>query len=132
MTPDIYRIKGIEPLQLAVMPRPRGGDSLANEIQGLFRSGISTIVSMLEQQEARELELGNEEALCHDYGISFISFPVRDRGVPLTFQSLDALVAVIIEQLKAKRQVAIHCRAGIGRSGLLAGCVLTSLGRLCG
>jgi len=51
MPPDIFWIKAAGRGRLAVMPRPRGGDWLEDEILHLKRSGIGTLVSMLTPEE---------------------------------------------------------------------------------
>jgi protein-tyrosine phosphatase len=128
LQPDIYWLREIEGVRLAIMPRPRNGEWLADEISGFRRAGIDTVVSLLEPQEVRELCLGDEPSLCEAAGIQFVSFPVPDRGVPSSPAAFARLVGTLVRQLRSGNVVAIHCRAGIGRSGLLAGCVLGSLG----
>ena len=47
MNTEIYWIKAAGPGKLAVMPRPRGGDWLEDEIRGLKRFGVDILVSLL-------------------------------------------------------------------------------------
>lgn len=82
MQVKIYWISGIESGRLGIMPRPRGGDWLDDEIRSLKSSGIDALVSLLESGEAAELEIAEEEALCMAHGISYLSFPIPDRDVP--------------------------------------------------
>jgi len=128
MAPEIYWVRDIEPLRLAIMPRPRAGDWLPDEVAGWHSSGVSIVVSLLEDHEARELDLLNEQKLCEEQGINFISYPISDRGVPNSHQEARELVQALIGQLRSGAALAIHCRAGIGRSSLIAGCVLSLLG----
>jgi protein-tyrosine phosphatase len=128
LQPDIYWLREIEGVRLAIMPRPRNGEWLADEIAGFRRAGIDTVVSLLEGQEARELGLGDEQSLCEGADMTYVSFPIPDRGVPGSAAAFAPLVGTLVLQLRSGDAVAIHCRAGIGRSGLLAGCVLGSLG----
>ncbi|MDH7974602.1 protein-tyrosine phosphatase family protein [Sphingomonas sp. AR_OL41] len=65
--------------------------------------------------------------LCRTAGIDFISFPIPDRGVPESRAEARALVEAISAR-GTKHAVAIHCRAGIGRSSLIAGMVLVLAG----
>ena len=53
---------------------------------------------------------------------------LTDRGVPSSPAAFAPLVGTLVRQLRSGESVANHCRAGIGRSGLLAGCVLGSVG----
>jgi protein-tyrosine phosphatase len=128
MQPDIYWIHDIKPLRLALMPRPRAGDWLEDEISGWRRSGVDIVVSLLEHHEVRDLGLDDEQLLCQRAGIEFISFPIQDRGVPTSRHEAVHLVTDLAIRAKTGSGVAIHCRAGIGRSGLIAGCVLFRLG----
>ena len=46
--------------QLAIVPRPRGGDWLEDEMDALREAGIDVVVSMLQENEASELGLQSE------------------------------------------------------------------------
>src|ERR1700733_6459040 len=82
LQPDVYWVRALEGVRLALMPRPRGGEYLADEIEGLTRLGVETVVSLLEPHEIRELDLAQAESLCVAAILQFISFPIPDRGVP--------------------------------------------------
>lgn len=127
MTPETYWIP-ISVGRLAIMARPRAGEWLRDEIDGWRKVGIETVVSLLEASEVRELQLGDEVSCCEASGIEFISFPIRDRGVPTSTPNTRALIKGLASKLQAGSSVAIHCRAGIGRSSLIAACVLQTLG----
>ena len=60
MKADIYWIDQLAPHRLAIMPRPRGGDWLEDEIRSLRLEGVDVLVSLLTETEARELELDSE------------------------------------------------------------------------
>jgi protein-tyrosine phosphatase len=126
--PELYWIREVAPLRLTQMPRPRSGDGLSDEIAGWQRAGINTVVSLLEHDEVRELELEDEPLFCAYYGIEFLALPTPDAGTPHSLQDTSALVDELVDRLHRKQGVAIHCRAGIGRSGLLSACVLLRLG----
>jgi hypothetical protein len=55
LQPDVYWLHEIEGVRLAIMPRPRSGEWLADEIAGYQRLGVQTIVSLLESNEVRDL-----------------------------------------------------------------------------
>jgi len=128
MVSDLRWVEDIGPHRLAVGPRPRGGVWLADEVAGWRAAGIDSVVSLIEGSEEIELELEQESLLCRSRGIEFISFPIPDRGIPTSPDAAAALVDWVVFDLRRGRSVAIHCRAGIGRTGLVAGCVLSALG----
>jgi len=120
MASDIYWIEHPFAQRLAITARPRAGDWIEDEIDHWHLEGIGLVVSLLEPDEAAELGLQRERALCLACGIDFLSFPIPDRGVP---DRHDALT--FLRQVRgAGKPVAFHCRAGIGRSSLMAASLL--------
>ena len=87
------------------------------------------VVSLLEPDEAAQLVLEDEAAAAALGGIAFRAFPIPDRDVPSSKESVATLAGEILVALEAGRSVAIHCRQGIGRSGLIAGAVLVAMGK---
>ena len=128
MNPDLFWIPGPWPGQLAVVTRPRACDWLEDEVVGWKRAGLDVIVSLLEDDEATQLELADESAAARSRGIRFISFPIPDRGVPDSLPAAIELLKEIAKVLGEGKNVAIHCRQGIGRSGMVASGVLVLSG----
>jgi protein-tyrosine phosphatase len=89
--------------------------------------GLEIVVSLLEREEIFELGLQRESELCRARGIEFVSFPIPDRGVPETRQALE-IANSIANDIANGRSIAIHCRAGIGRSSLIAACAMICSG----
>jgi protein-tyrosine phosphatase len=125
---DIYPLREFEGVALAIMPRPRAGDWLEDEISSWQTAGIRTVVSLLEAHEVAELGLTEEARLCSARGIEFVSFPIPDRGVPASYGALNNLVATLVPKVKGGHMVAVHCRAGIGRSSVVAAGILLRSG----
>ena len=128
MNTQLYWIEGPWPGRLAISPRPRGGEWLNDEIDGWSQSGIDVVVSLLTCDEMRDLDLNEEAELCRAHGISFISFPIDDLSVPGSRSAVLNLVSEIERLLVEGHRIVIHCRGGIGRSGLLAASLLVSSG----
>src|SRR4051812_41827294 len=82
MQVKLYWISGVEAGRLGIMPRPRGGEWLEDEILSLKASGVDVVVSLLEKEEIAELDIAAEQILCEANGILFFSFPIVDRNVP--------------------------------------------------
>jgi protein-tyrosine phosphatase len=128
LQPTLYWIEAAVPLRLAVMSRPRGDDDLREEVAGLAAAGVDTLVSLLEPSEVRELGLRMAQQHCEALGLCFVSFPIPDRGVPKPAQPFVSLVQMLRRRLVSGAHVAVHCRAGIGRSGLLVASLLVAVG----
>lgn len=125
MHSTLYWIDAPGPLRLAIMARPRAGDWLEDEIAHWRDSGVGVVVSLLERDEVEDLELQREAMLCPQSGIEFRSFPIPDRGLPAdTGEALRFAASVAA----AGKPVAVHCRAGIGRSSLMAAAMLVAHG----
>jgi len=111
-----------------VASRPRGGDWLEDEINSWRQAGLDVVVSLLEKDEATQFELGHEGDVAKLNSVRFISFPIPDRGVPASTREALSLFATIATTLEQGKNVAVHCRQGIGRSGLIAAGVLLTSG----
>jgi hypothetical protein len=128
LQPSLQWVHEIAPHRLAIMPRPRGGEDLEAEVMSWRDAGLDMVVSLLEPHEADDLHLRMESSLCARYSISFYSHPIEDRGTPLSRRDTSEFVEQLHAALVAGKAVAIHCRAGIGRTGLIAGCLLNLIG----
>jgi protein-tyrosine phosphatase len=120
MNPDLFWVSGPWRGKLAIAARPRGGDWLEDEAGGWQRAGVDLVVSLLEQEEAAQLELVREGDISESRNLRFISFPIPDRGVPASRPAAISLLRRVVEVLEEGKNVVVHCRQGVGRSGLVA------------
>ena len=111
---------------LWMMHMPRS-DHLADDPAQLRAMGVDHVVSLLEPREAERLGLSGEPAACEAARLEFRSFPIADFGVPEEDAFRD-LVEDLRGQLAAGAGVLVHCRGGIGRSGLLVCCLVADKG----
>jgi protein-tyrosine phosphatase len=114
--------------RLAILPRPRGYDWLSDDIAAARRAGVDVIVSALTESESQELGLSEEAKCCTESAIEFLSFPIEDRSLPDSERTLGAFLDSLDERMEQRKSVAIHCRAGIGRSSMLCACLLVRQG----
>jgi protein-tyrosine phosphatase len=128
MRSELHWIEGPWSGRLAIMPRPRGGDWLEDEIASWRRLGIDVIVSTLTTEENSELDLTGEREVCEGGKIAFVSFPIEDRGTPSSRSATLELVRRLGQELSSGKKIAIYCRQGVGRSALLAACILAANG----
>lgn len=113
--------------QLAIVPRPRGGDWLDDEMTALRRAGIDIVVSMIEKDEAAELGLDREEEASVRAGMAFVNFPIRDRGVP-DLQKFNRFLVRLEESLSQGKGIGVHCRGCIGRASVVTASLLIRSG----
>jgi len=111
----------------AIMPKP-SGEWLSEDVSCLKAAGFGMIVSLLEAQEARELGLVEEGRACSAVGLEFLHFPIADRGIPESRLHFENLVSELFVKINSGISIAIHCRAGIGRSGMVAAALLINDG----
>ncbi|HZS77309.1 MAG TPA: protein-tyrosine phosphatase family protein [Ktedonobacteraceae bacterium] len=114
--------------KLSIVPRPRGGDWLIDEIKALHEAGVDVFVSLLTPLEVSEFDLAEEATLCSQQGMLYFSFPIPDQSVPAfaepTFAFLEQLKSFLMEG----KHIAFHCRQGLGRSALMAAALLVLSG----
>lgn len=114
--------------RLGVMPRPRGGDWLDDEVRALGEQGVGVLASLLRPEEAKELDLHAEAAACAAAGIRFVNHPVPDRGIPGSATAFRETVEALAIELEQDATVVVHCRQGIGRASMLAVGILAARG----
>jgi protein-tyrosine phosphatase len=118
----------VEGLRLGIMPRPRGNDWLADDLRMLRQARVDVVVSALTTSENEELGLTSEERECTQAGLVFVSFPIEDRSLPADSAKFDSLIEHLLQCSRKGKAVAVHCRAGIGRSSLIAASILVKTG----
>ena len=128
MRATLFWIEGPWTGRLAIAPRPRGGDWLEDEVRAWQQSDLDLVVSLLTPEEVAELDLAKEERWCQVYGIQFYAFPIPDMGIPESRKASVALIRQLDHALTEGKNMVVHCRQGIGRSGLVAACLLMASG----
>ena len=124
----LHWVDGPWPGKLALAARPRGGEWLEDEITSWQREGVNTVFSLLTDEEERDLDIASEEAEAKAHSMKFISYPIPDRQVPDSEANLGKALQKLEAELAAGRNVVLHCRQGIGRTGLVAACLLLTKG----
>ena len=92
------------------------------------RAGVDTVLSLLTEHEEEDLGLENEAAAVHGHEMRFRSFPIEDRQVPRSPSELAKTIEDLECDLSDGKNLVIHCRQGVGRSGLVGACLMIAAG----
>jgi atypical dual specificity phosphatase len=105
----------VEKPLLAALARPGSPEDL----QWLRQQGIEVLVSLTEEPPYRDWT--------NDAGLLVYHEPLEDMEPP-TQEQLDRCVSAITRALAKNLAVAVHCGAGLGRTGVVLAAYLVSCG----
>ncbi|MFK7834768.1 MAG: hypothetical protein AB8B60_00980 [Sulfitobacter sp.] len=90
-------------------------------------AGVTCVLSMLPRDEADLLGMAEEADMCAARGLVFLNHPICDFGLP-EIEVFAPLIQDLRTRLRKGHGIAVHCRAGIGRSGMAVSSLLIALG----
>ena len=108
------------PRQLLAGEHPAGSNETATRarLASLAAAGVGAFIDL-----TREEEFDSYQGLLPP-GTPYRRHPIPDHGLPRDAAQMGAILADIRAEIAAGRCVYLHCRAGIGRTGMAAGCLL--------
>lgn len=89
---------------------------------------VDVLVTLLEAQEMPQLQIADLLQEVEQYRMRSLWFPIPDFGTPRSLPDFAQLVQGILTLAGQGETVVIHCKAGLGRSGLVAASCLVALG----
>lgn len=89
---------------------------------------VDILVTLLEAAEMRKLGIPHLQQRVNAHGMQNRWFPIPDFSTPTDLQGLIDLVQYILAAIDQGKTVVVHCRAGLGRTGLVISSCLTALG----
>ncbi|HUE93451.1 tyrosine-protein phosphatase [Pseudomonas sp.] len=117
--------------RLIFTPCPGTKDSsIDSALSTLKQAGADAVLTLMPSSELAQNVASELPELCGAQGLSWLHLPVADEQVPQA--DFDAAwpvaMAQIAELLTADKAIAIHCKGGSGRTGLIAARILIELG----
>ncbi len=89
---------------------------------------VEYLVCLVEDHELEMLRIQRLADVAEQAGIALHRLPIVDLDIPDDASAVAQLVSSIVDWASAGSNVVIHCRGGLGRSGLIGGCVLRAAG----
>lgn len=115
-------------LGLTLLPGRRDyGRDLEEDLKGLQRLGVTHLLSLTTPDELARLDVEALPILAPEMGIAHLQAPILDQQVTTEVQ-MRRICAWVGAALDQGGRVAVHCVAGLGRSGMVAACYLRGLG----
>ncbi|MBK1880221.1 protein-tyrosine phosphatase family protein [Pelagicoccus mobilis] len=122
---EFYKVCPLLEGNLYVMPKPGKGDgTVAEDIAALKAEGINIVVSLLQAEELIAQGLEQEAELCAQSDLEYLNFPIADHQVPDDREAAMKFVHSLKKELSKGKNIAIHCRGGVGRTGTLAAALM--------
>jgi ADP-ribosylglycohydrolase len=112
------------PARLLAGEHPGGATSeLTRErLSRLLEAGIDCFIDLTHPQEI----VSYESAL--PMGVQYLRRSILDHGTPAAPTDMVEILECLRGALREGRVIYLHCRAGIGRTGMVAGCLLAEQG----
>lgn len=104
--------------------------SLDEALATLKAAGATAVITVMPDSELAENQVSDMSSRCAQQGLAWFHLPVADDSAPADdFESQWATQHdEVLARLNAGERIAIHCKGGSGRTGLIAAVLLTSLG----
>jgi ADP-ribosylglycohydrolase len=122
--PPIPNSYWVEPGVLLAGEHPDGGNPRATQarLEALLAAGVRSFIDLTQQHE-----LPGYSTLL-PAAVAYHCFAFPDHDVPRSTQDMRTVQVTLQGLIESGTPVYVHCRAGIGRTGMTIGCYLRELG----
>jgi protein-tyrosine phosphatase len=127
MTDDILLLTEIPfdlPGKVFRSPMPFSAYDHFGVVLGLYKENkVGTVVVLVEPEEYLVYARRDLPAFYRTEGMDVINFPIPDFQVPPDIAALEAVVKEVTGSVHNGVNLAVHCMAGLGRTGMFLACM---------
>ncbi len=100
------------------------------DLRAVTAWGGSTLITLMEQHELELLKVTNIGPRARSQGLDWYHLPIKDASIPppIFEERWERVGRELRERLLSGQSLVIHCRGGLGRTGVIAAWLLIDLG----
>lgn len=111
-------------LLVGAHPGSRSRAQAMDRLRRFLEAGVTCFLDLTESTESPGYEMLLPFETPTGRRVEYLREPIVDHGVPANRETMARIIAMLDAALESGHIVYLHCRAGIGRSAMTAGCWL--------
>lgn len=104
--------------------------TLTSAVTQLKSAGAQAVVTLMYDSEMAKYGASHLPQECHSQGLKWFQFPISDDDAPNQdfYSSFHEGISQLLSILENKGTIAVHCKGGSGRTGLVIALIMVELG----